>query len=239
MGATNVGEVLAWWTHLPDSPFRALLRMAHTSLDNPSGDTPAKLYFGGHKLIADTLRAGSRGGSADTRMRQARRAVQDLIEAGAIRRVSEEWDRGTETYELTLNVKPVAVMRKRRNKPRPSPEPNIIDSVAEGSCTPGGEGYGTPPPRGTGPLVNEGSCTPTEEALRGTTDELRDDQGVSVITLPTVAREAEPRKPEPDPSLPPCGDPTCFLGYVKIPGQKGNQRCPVCNPARTKPAWSS
>jgi hypothetical protein len=93
MGAALVGEVLARWTHLPDRQFRVLLRMAHTALDYPNGEYPARLYFGGHDLRAMSLRSPyPEGDDKDaikahgTLHRHVRSAVAGLVASGAIQR---------------------------------------------------------------------------------------------------------------------------------------------------------
>lgn len=51
-GARLVGKVLDRWSHLPDYHFRALVRMAHRSLDDPTPEHPAATYWGGREYIA-------------------------------------------------------------------------------------------------------------------------------------------------------------------------------------------
>jgi hypothetical protein len=138
MGASLVGEVLARWTHLPDRQFRILLRMAHTALDNPKDDQPARLYFGGHVLLAMTLRTPYPYGDDQesdraraTIHRHVREAVAGLIEQSAIERHGTAHTGHQQDYWITLRTGPEkastagpekAPRQARRRPPRGGPE---------------------------------------------------------------------------------------------------------------------
>lgn len=100
MGARLVTLVLMRWSQLGDAEFRLLVRMAHTALDEPSGPTPAAMYFGGHDLLAATLR--SDGGSQTTLLRRVRKAITGLVESGAVERVGAARSGLNQVYRLTL-----------------------------------------------------------------------------------------------------------------------------------------
>jgi hypothetical protein len=91
VGAQLVGRVLDHWQHLPDVQYRVLLRMAHTALDWPRRDQPAATYWGGHELLARTLRRDWPAATdprsrqqRDVILRDVRRACVELVKDGAI-----------------------------------------------------------------------------------------------------------------------------------------------------------
>src|ERR1044071_6942996 len=90
------------WTQLSDIEFRVLVRMAHTALDERSGATPAATYFGGHELLAATLK--SDGGEARTVERRVRKAVTGRVNAGAVERVNRGGSGVNQVYRLTLEA---------------------------------------------------------------------------------------------------------------------------------------
>jgi len=102
MGARLVTLVLMRWSQLGDAEFRLLVRMAHTALDERSSGVPAATYFGGHDLLAATLR--SDGGSQTTLLRRVRKAVTLLVEAGAVERVGVARSGANQVYRLTLEA---------------------------------------------------------------------------------------------------------------------------------------
>ncbi|GAA3767231.1 hypothetical protein ACFQ0G_26920 [Streptomyces chiangmaiensis] len=86
MGAQLVALVLASWTHLNDTAFRILVRMALTALDKQDGKSPPHLYFGGRDLLAMSLRRPfPEGDTAEAQRarqnihRDVRRAVKSLL----------------------------------------------------------------------------------------------------------------------------------------------------------------
>jgi hypothetical protein len=94
--------VLMRWAQLGDAEFRLLVRMAHTALDERSGGNPAATYFGGHELLAATMRTD--GGSASTVLRRVRKAITNLTAAGAIERVGAARSGNNQVYRLTLEA---------------------------------------------------------------------------------------------------------------------------------------
>jgi hypothetical protein len=99
VGARLVTFVLMRWTHLADTEFRLLVRMAHTALDERRGATPAATYFGGHGLLVSTLRVHS---DPNTALRRVRRAIAGLVAAGAVERVNAARSGFNQVYRLTL-----------------------------------------------------------------------------------------------------------------------------------------
>lgn len=102
MGARLVTLVLMRWAQLGDAEFRLLVRMAHTALDERSDGRPAATYFGGHELLAATMR--SDGGSMSTVLRRVRKAITNLSAAGAIERVGSARSGNNQVYRLTLGA---------------------------------------------------------------------------------------------------------------------------------------
>lgn len=101
MGAALAVRVYVQWKHLPDRPFRVLVRMALMALD----DDPDPKYFGGRELLIDALGLDPAKGTSG---RMATRAVSDLVKAGAIERTKSGGRRME--YTLTLDRKPAPVV---------------------------------------------------------------------------------------------------------------------------------
>jgi hypothetical protein len=101
MGAHLVNLALARWApHISDTAFRVLVRMALVALDSESENgRPAGLYFGGRELLAMTLRCRDRTAA----LRMVRRAVNELVKAGAVERVGKAHTGHRQTYRLTLD----------------------------------------------------------------------------------------------------------------------------------------
>lgn len=79
MGARLMSQVFTHWSHLPDRPFRLLLYMALVAKDN----TPEPTFWQGRDSLAEI----ALGVKCDENgYRVARRAVADLVKAGAIER---------------------------------------------------------------------------------------------------------------------------------------------------------
>lgn len=100
MGARLVTLVLMRWANIGDAEFRLLVRMAHTAMDERTPTAPAATYFGGHELLAATLR--SEGGNEATVLRRVRKAITKLVELGAIERVGGAGGGRNQVYRLTL-----------------------------------------------------------------------------------------------------------------------------------------
>lgn len=175
MGATLVAQVLSDWSWLPDRAFRVLVRMALTALDRPRGETPAATYFGGHELLALTLRSGSRGGTAKTVKREVREAVQICVSAGAVRRIGEARAGHNGTYRLTLDAPPGVDRAPRRAK-----QEGEIPPPVEGPITPPQEGSTTPP--------KGGEPTPPKEVIEEPRKELSQEGRGDLRTTVTAAR---------------------------------------------------
>lgn len=172
MGSRLVSLVLARWTHVSDRAFRVLVRMAHTALDEPKDGQPAGLYFGGRDLLAMTLR-NERGGKPDSLARSVRYALDELIEAGAIKRLHHGRAGRNTVYELTLANEP-AVRKTGQGESHVPPE-------EESSVPPQGESH--VPPRGNPAFPPRNHKEPVEELL--------EDQEINLRTAVTVSRARE------------------------------------------------
>lgn len=235
MGAHLVAKALTTWAPVVgDKAFRVLVRMALTALDEATETRPACLYFDD----PDNLAAAMGGtGSALSRGRLARRGIEELIGRGAVERVNRAKTGSRQVYRLTLWNAPKPYEAKRETRPKPDHWRGTEIESSDVASPPGSDVASPNLVDVASPEVRTWHVHPRNQ--EETLEELDRNEGVDVSKPVTVrARDAD-TEPEPVSSLPPCGDPTCFLGYVKVPGTKGNQRCPVCNPARTKPAWSS
>lgn len=105
MGIQLVGVVLVRWApHLSDRAFRVLVRMAATAMDRSNGQAPAGVYFGGHDLLAMTLRRERRGGTDETGLKLVQRAIAELIQLGAVERTSASRSGRRANYTLRLDA---------------------------------------------------------------------------------------------------------------------------------------
>ena len=95
MGAQLTSRVFAYWTHLPDRPFRLLVHMSHLVKD--TNEVPT--YWGGRDAMAQAL--GLDVGTASTHT-MVKRAIKKLIDEGAIRRTFDGHAGSRSEYRLTL-----------------------------------------------------------------------------------------------------------------------------------------
>lgn len=223
MGAKLVSLALTRWApHVPDRAFRVLVRMAVTALDEASNGTQPNLYFGGRDLLVSVLRA-ERGGKRDTQLRQLRKALNELVALGCIRRTNKAYAGVNQVYELTLwaainvDAQPVDNSSEATEE-GDSHAPPVEDPDAPPVGVPGGPERGTPthPPR-------------NHEEPR---EELREEQGVDETAQLTTARDpTKSQTPNPEAPIaepPKCPEPGCARGFVL----RGEQitYCPRCRP---------
>jgi hypothetical protein len=149
MGASLVGAAFARWTHVSDTAFRVLIRMALTALDSPSADgkNPAATYWGGRDLLAMSLRRawpeGDDERSANARKnihRDVRRALGELVKEGAI----EVLDTGRAVRQGNRQVYRLCLL--------PGYQEGSKSPSEEGVRTPSSEGVISTPRRGPRPL---------------------------------------------------------------------------------------
>ena len=98
MGARLVAQVFTHWTHLPDRPFRVLVRMAHIAKDT----NPVPIYWAGRDDLAFAL--GLPPG--ESAYQAVKRAVRQIVKAGAVE--IEYLGHATKRteYRLTLDKMP-------------------------------------------------------------------------------------------------------------------------------------
>jgi hypothetical protein len=197
--------VLMRWTQLADVEFRLLVRMAHTALDEGSPGVPAATYFGGHDLLAATLR--SEGGSQTTLLRRVRKAITSLVEAGALERVGAARSGANQIYRLTLNT-----VREIESDGSPEEVEEVLqDPTEEGPQVPTQQGPGVPDSR-----VLENLPRNHEEPI----EELYEDtKGNDLRTDLTVPRAR-------------CPDHPSMLGGER---DDGTARCPLCRALARSP----
>ena len=98
MGARLVAQVFTHWTHLPDRPFRILVRMAHVAKDT----NPTPTYWGGRNDLAEAL--GLPPGEAA--YQSVKRAVRHIVRAGAVEIAYLGHATKRTEYRLTLDRMP-------------------------------------------------------------------------------------------------------------------------------------
>jgi len=234
MGSQLVAKVFATWApHVGDKAFRVLMRMAHTALDETNERAQACLYFGGPDLLAATM-PGT--GTDASKQRIARRALEELVALGAVELVNRAGNGRRQVYRLTLWGEPQTLAFHKKKSAKFDAWVEGHRKLADNPSPPQPDNPSPPQPDNPSPRSRTTRVRPRNQ--EEPPEELREEDVLSDGAQVTDAREPEPQQPEPVSSLPPCGDASCFMGYVKIAGQPGNHRCPVCNPPRGKPAWS-
>lgn len=163
MGARLVAEVLTDFTDVGHDPFRLLVRMAHTALDEDNGKRKARLYFGGRALLALTLRpdlAQCETGSKEWRGTYAnvKKALRILVQAGAIERDGIAYTGENQVYRMTLKRNPEFAPAKKGG---PRQKRGVELTPHMGSSTDSPERSSTDSPVG-----EEGSSTDSLEGSR-------------------------------------------------------------------------
>lgn len=168
MGAALVMAVHTHWTFVSDPAFRVLSRMALTALDNASNGNEPGLYYAGRELLARSLKQPFPEGDDDEAERRrerlfwtVRKAVRELVAAGAIERVGDARPGRNQVYRLkvmgVLTAPPKGVLTAP-----PNPELGGAHSTAMGVLTAPPEEYGgtstsRSDKRNMGPSIDESS----------------------------------------------------------------------------------
>jgi hypothetical protein len=84
---------------MPHFPRLVLLLMAAHALDKPKGDNPARVYWGGQRLIAIEIYGPHEWGRDAWTRKEIKHAIRDLHKRGLIR-VHSQQHGGVTTYEL-------------------------------------------------------------------------------------------------------------------------------------------
>ncbi len=213
MGASLVGAALARWTHVSDTAFRILVRMALTALDNPSADgrKPAATYWGGRDLLAMSLRRPWPEGGDERSMnarknihRDVRRALEELAKEGAI----EVVDTGRAVRQGNRQVYRLRLL--------PGLQEGVKAPPQEGAWAPPEEGG--IPHQGGGENPSQGEGGPTRGATEGgERADVRSPRSPSARAREADDRISTPRVP--GPACGECGaeldpDGSCFVCRV-------------------------
>ena len=98
MGARLVAQAFTHWTHLPDRPFRVLVRMALVAKDTNASPT----YWGGRDDLADALGLPP----SEAAYQAVKRAVRQIVSAGAVEIAYLGHATKRTEYRLTLDTMP-------------------------------------------------------------------------------------------------------------------------------------
>jgi hypothetical protein len=229
VGMKLVGMVLNKWApHVPDRAFRVLMRMAAIALDEDSDKAPAATFFGGRDLLASVLRA-ERSGTLKSQDRALTRAINDLIELGAIERTNRACAGNRAEYRLTLfgaiRIDGHAVDKSKEPDTHWYPEPDTSGQKPDTHWYPEPDTHWSKSPTPTG--------TPrsTEDYL-GLLEEQDQEESVDLSAAVTVPR-ANATDDSNNNSSRKCDDPRCELGYrydKTRPKGDRNYPCPICSP---------
>jgi hypothetical protein len=110
---------------LGNSATRLLLHMALECWDEDRDNQPARRYFGGRESSAIALGFLAPDNGGDAAHRAVKRAVKELIDRGAIRRLRFGGRGETSEYELLLNSAKPPIGRRSPDPilfPLPSPQ---------------------------------------------------------------------------------------------------------------------
>lgn len=171
MGASHVSAVYAQWSHLPDRPFRLLAYMALIAKDA----TPEPAYWGGRNGLCIGLGLPA----SDVSYRIARRAVADLITAGALERVMLGHNGKRSEYRVHVGG-PKADTSVPLQADVDNPKGGRVSPPKGGHLSPG---------RGT-PESAKGDTTVPPRTTKNTKSENEEEISPSVCTSPS-AREDE------------------------------------------------
>lgn len=113
MGMALVREAMGpHWASLTPFSRLVLVHMATTALDRPNQDgDESRLYFAGHGPICLFV-AGvgeDEGAAYESALRRVRRAIRELLDAGAIVQVRRSVNGRRAVYELTTSSIPLPV----------------------------------------------------------------------------------------------------------------------------------
>ena len=206
MGARLIAEVLANFNDVGYDAYRLLVRMAHTALDEDTKDRPARLYFGGRDVLAETIRDDLPAEPTSKERKNAyadvRRALRVLVEAGAVERANSAHTGERQVYRLTLKRNPDFAPTRRGGKRKKG---GALHPQEEGHTAPPEEGRTAPPvekEEGITAPLEEGRTAPPKEPLRNHLDlEERFQETCEEGLLPPTGSAHAPVSSEPDSSV--------------------------------------
>lgn len=173
MGASNAIAVFTYWGALPHRAHRLLTFMALHSLDQGRPGQPARRYWGGREAMAAALgplapepAVGDDSPSAvaarvrrETAFRLVRRALRDLVDAGALREVRRGRVGQRSEYELLLSGLPEEGRDDPPEGGREGPPEQGRDGPGGGSSRSGEGGRSGPPKEYRGTPGTPGEAT--------------------------------------------------------------------------------
>lgn len=167
MGAKRVAQVYACWPHLHDRPFRLLVHMALTVKDATEKPT----YWGGRDAMADMLGAT---GSRAARHQAVKRALAQLVEAGAIRLSYHGHVGKRSEYELTLDRTP--------GKGDENRTPSTVDDGNERGTVSDPERGTASEHKGVRPVNERGTATVPPRSTRSTEEHSEEEKSPRKVT---------------------------------------------------------
>ena len=157
MGARLVTQVFTHWTHLPDRPFRLLVRMAHIAKDTHAEPT----YWAGRNDLAEAL--GLPPG--EPAYQAVKRAVRQIVKAGAVEVAYLGHATKRTEYRLTLDRMP--------------PKKGVTQRTPRGSVSDPLRGSVNDPHRGSLSDLSGGQSVTPQGTTVGGTEEHREESSSS------------------------------------------------------------
>lgn len=241
MGYRLASDVYTKWRPILSRTAADVLQiMAITALDDPSEKTDSCLFFDKRDVLISAIRQ-TRGGKPSAREQTLKRALKELTERGAIKRINRAHSGSRQEYRLTLDAKidldwqPPS--HKKKGVPQGPPSGGTPGTPLKGVPQP--ELGGTP---GTPPKMYQLQVQNLKEE---TTPGPRTDLG-RLLTPARDENETHNQEMEnlhmsiPDDGA--CGNPLCIIGYIPNPQRTKqnpdrNIRCPTCRP-QPPPRWN-
>lgn len=125
--AAKSAVLVAMRLEIGNTAARLLNHMALECWDEDHGIQPARRYFGGRESSAVALGFGAPHNGSEAAHRAVKRAVKELIDQGAIRRLRSGGRGETSEYELLLDSSRPATSRRGSNEPIPFPSQGTTD----------------------------------------------------------------------------------------------------------------
>ncbi len=125
--AAKNAVLVAMRLQLGNTAARLLNHMALECWDEPRGEQAARRYFAGRESSAIALGFGAPENASEAAHRAVKRAIKELIERGAIRRVRLGGRGETSEYELLLDSSRPQVPRRGADEPIPFPSQGTTD----------------------------------------------------------------------------------------------------------------
>lgn len=125
--AAKNAVLVAMRLELGNTAARLLNHMALECWDEPRGEQAARRYFAGRESSAIALGFGAPHNSSGAAHRAVKRAIKELIERGAIRRIRLGGRGETSEYELLLDSSRPPTARRGADEPIPFPSQGTTD----------------------------------------------------------------------------------------------------------------